>query len=259
MRIDHANIARFTLEEGEIGPEYNKSKRKDDGQEHAARKEEVHLGRNASTFFNGNRSFRDTLTGRQGTSKELKTVIVDSQLNAFRGLHGKALVARMIDLDALKSIYLILNEICPGLGRVQYLGGLSVTTPVPEPEPLTTSVPENKMEDGLNPIAGDCEGVSATESVLPEETSNSGKETPAAGVGPEKKSFLGSVGRPNPAYSSSLEKTKVGKKPKCDEVGTLQIAPEDVSVDEAEDLSEGVDISSEGTDRPGYGSAHGGL
>ncbi|KAI3801150.1 hypothetical protein L1987_29253 [Smallanthus sonchifolius] len=121
-----ANIARFTLEEGEIGLEYNKSKRKDDGQEHEARKEEVHLGRNASTFFNGNRSFRDTLTGRQGTSKELKTVIVDSQLNAFRGLHGKALVARMIDLDALKCIYLILNEICPGLGRVQYLGGLLV-------------------------------------------------------------------------------------------------------------------------------------
>ncbi|KAI3801149.1 hypothetical protein L1987_29252 [Smallanthus sonchifolius] len=168
------------------------------------------------------------------------------------------------------------------------------------------------MEDGLNPIVGDCEGVSATESVLPEDTSNSGKETPAARVGPgfletfnqidgnydtpnivedvtevsevngefipgnlfnfekvleadngiqenvhvlnkrKKKSFLGSVGLPNPTYSSSLEKTKVGKKPKCDEVGTLQIAPEDVSVDEAEDLSEGVDISSEGSDRPGH-------
>ncbi|KAM0008040.1 hypothetical protein Hdeb2414_s0124g00804571 [Helianthus debilis subsp. tardiflorus] len=33
----------------------------------------------------------------------------------------------------------------------------------------------------------------------------------------KKKSMLGSVGRPNPAYSSSLEKTKIRKKPKCNE------------------------------------------
>ncbi|MFS7916843.1 hypothetical protein Hanom_Chr03g00182131 [Helianthus anomalus] len=31
----------------------------------------------------------------------------------------------------------------------------------------------------------------------------------------KKKNGLGTLGRPNPAYSSSLEKTKVGKKPKC--------------------------------------------
>ncbi|KAJ0788559.1 hypothetical protein HanPI659440_Chr05g0193131 [Helianthus annuus] len=52
--------------------------------------------------------------------------MIDYEVNAFRGLHGKALVAQMIDVEALKSIYLILNDICPGLGRVQYLGGLSV-------------------------------------------------------------------------------------------------------------------------------------
>ncbi|KAJ0781341.1 hypothetical protein HanPI659440_Chr06g0248171 [Helianthus annuus] len=33
----------------------------------------------------------------------------------------------------------------------------------------------------------------------------------------KKKSGLGNLGRPNPAYSSSLEKTKVGKKPKCND------------------------------------------
>ncbi|KAJ0947299.1 hypothetical protein HanRHA438_Chr01g0013681 [Helianthus annuus] len=33
----------------------------------------------------------------------------------------------------------------------------------------------------------------------------------------KKKSLLGTMGRPNPAFSSSLEKTKVGKKPKCNE------------------------------------------
>ncbi|KAJ0743493.1 putative RNA recognition motif domain, nucleotide-binding alpha-beta plait domain superfamily [Helianthus annuus] len=121
-----ANIARFTLEEGEIGLEPDNSKRKPDSRENTARKEQRPPARAASSFFNGTRSYSDTLTGRQGSLKDVKMVIVDNQVNAFRGLHGKALVARMIDLEALKSIYLILNDICPGLGRVQYLGGLSV-------------------------------------------------------------------------------------------------------------------------------------
>ncbi|MFS8017390.1 hypothetical protein Hanom_Chr15g01379831 [Helianthus anomalus] len=55
-----------------------------------------------------------------------KTVTVDSRVNAFQSLHGKALVARMIDLQAVKNIKIILNDICPGQGRVQYLGGLDV-------------------------------------------------------------------------------------------------------------------------------------
>ncbi|KAJ0770682.1 hypothetical protein HanPI659440_Chr07g0260471 [Helianthus annuus] len=64
------------------------------------------------------KSFKDMLVG--------KTVTVDSRVNAFQSLHGKALVARMIDLQALKNIKIILNDICPGQGRVQYLGGLDV-------------------------------------------------------------------------------------------------------------------------------------
>ncbi|KAF5796636.1 hypothetical protein HanXRQr2_Chr08g0354041 [Helianthus annuus] len=55
-----------------------------------------------------------------------KTVTADSRVNAFQSLHGKALVARMIDLQALKNIKIILNDIFPGQGRVQYLGGLDV-------------------------------------------------------------------------------------------------------------------------------------
>ncbi|KAF5798312.1 hypothetical protein HanXRQr2_Chr07g0291411 [Helianthus annuus] len=64
------------------------------------------------------KSFKDMLVG--------KTVTVDSRVNVFQSLHGKALVARMIDLQALKNIKIILNDICPGQGRVQYLGGLDV-------------------------------------------------------------------------------------------------------------------------------------
>ncbi|KAM0026029.1 hypothetical protein Hdeb2414_s0020g00553371 [Helianthus debilis subsp. tardiflorus] len=79
-----------------------------------------------TSFFNGNRSFSDTLLGRQGVLKVGKTVVVDDHANALSGLHGRALVARMIDLDALKSIYILLNDLCPGKGKVQYIGGLSV-------------------------------------------------------------------------------------------------------------------------------------
>ncbi|KAI3777314.1 hypothetical protein L1987_47114 [Smallanthus sonchifolius] len=101
----------------------------------------------------------------------------------------------------------------------------------------------------------------ATESVLPEETSNSGKEPPAARVGP---CFLetfnqidGNYDTPN-IVEDVTEVSEVngefipGNLLNFEKVGTLQIAPEDVSVDEVEELSEGVDISSEGSDRPGH-------
>ncbi|KAI3756153.1 hypothetical protein L1987_55969 [Smallanthus sonchifolius] len=47
-------------------------------------------------------------------------------MNAFQGLHGKALVARMTDLEALKSIFLIMDDLSTGSCKVQYIGGLSV-------------------------------------------------------------------------------------------------------------------------------------
>ncbi|KAI3744336.1 hypothetical protein L1987_57415 [Smallanthus sonchifolius] len=79
-----------------------------------------------TSYFNGNRSFSDTLLGRHGVLKVGKTVAVEDHANALSGLHGRALVVRMIDLDALKSIYILLNDSCPGKGKVQYIGGLSV-------------------------------------------------------------------------------------------------------------------------------------
>ncbi|KAJ0453916.1 hypothetical protein HanIR_Chr15g0734441 [Helianthus annuus] len=98
----------------------------------------MHREGKAPLFFNGIRSFKDTLTGRQGSFSETKTVVVDNQVNGFHGLHGKALIARMLDLDALRSIHIILNEICLGLGRVQYLGGLSVLISFEDKETATT-------------------------------------------------------------------------------------------------------------------------
>ncbi|KAJ0762284.1 putative RNA recognition motif domain, nucleotide-binding alpha-beta plait domain superfamily [Helianthus annuus] len=118
-----ANIARFTLKEGEIRPELAVPNRqhvniKNTSPEEGGRP----TGRSTSSFFNGSRSFSDTLTGK----KDGKSIMIGNGVNACRNLHRKALVARMFDLDALKSIHVILNDICPSKGKVQYLGGLSI-------------------------------------------------------------------------------------------------------------------------------------
>ncbi|KAI3820708.1 hypothetical protein L1987_08256 [Smallanthus sonchifolius] len=78
------------------------------------------------TGSNGSRSFRDILMGRKSAYEDQKIVIVDNNLQAFVGLHGGALVANMIDMEALKNINLILKEISPADGMVQYLGGVTV-------------------------------------------------------------------------------------------------------------------------------------
>ncbi|KAM0068793.1 putative RNA recognition motif domain, nucleotide-binding alpha-beta plait domain superfamily [Helianthus debilis subsp. tardiflorus] len=111
------NIARFVLEDGEINsgggnhlPDMNnKMKNKDSASNSRA---------NRGGTDTGSRSFRDLLTG--------KSIDIDSHVNAFSTVHERALVARMVDVDALKNIYVILKSICPGFGMVQYLGGLDV-------------------------------------------------------------------------------------------------------------------------------------
>ncbi|PWA45823.1 nucleotide-binding alpha-beta plait domain-containing protein [Artemisia annua] len=112
------SVAQFVLEDGEIKNNYaekgnhsTKTYRKQHG-------DEDHREGKATFFKKGERSFKDMLVG--------KSVRIHSNVTAFSGLYGRALIARMIDLDALKNIKIILNEICPSLGRVQYLGGLDV-------------------------------------------------------------------------------------------------------------------------------------
>ncbi|KAJ0568193.1 putative RNA recognition motif domain, nucleotide-binding alpha-beta plait domain superfamily [Helianthus annuus] len=134
-----ANIARFTLEEGEIRQE------RVNGNKHSNSNQEIpkvfSKGPSFDTFVNGSRSFSDMLTGIE----RIRTVTVGDHVRAFSGLHGKAVVARLIDLEALKSIYLILNDICPGKGKVQYLGGLSVLISF-EDEKLVTSFMNDARE-----------------------------------------------------------------------------------------------------------------
>ncbi|KAJ0765820.1 putative RNA recognition motif domain, nucleotide-binding alpha-beta plait domain superfamily [Helianthus annuus] len=112
------SIARFVLEDGEIS---NHQAEKSNSNKFGNKNNKVddsHVDANKGTFAFGKNYFKDMLVG--------KTVTADSRVNAFQSLHGKALVARMIDLQALKNIKIILNDIFPGQGRVQYLGGLDV-------------------------------------------------------------------------------------------------------------------------------------
>ncbi|MFS7894327.1 hypothetical protein Hanom_Chr15g01374241 [Helianthus anomalus] len=55
-----------------------------------------------------------------------KFVRIADSTNAFSSVHGRAIIASMVDLKALKNIKVIMNEICPSFGKVQYLGGLDV-------------------------------------------------------------------------------------------------------------------------------------
>ncbi|PWA44930.1 nucleotide-binding alpha-beta plait domain-containing protein [Artemisia annua] len=117
-----ANVAKFSLEDGEIRQEpKDKEKRQTD-----QRKADERKGGTHQFFSGGARSFKDTLRGRQGVNQSVRTVVVKDDVNAYGGRYGKALIARMIDLEALNNIKIIMNGLCPSEGRIQYMGGLSV-------------------------------------------------------------------------------------------------------------------------------------
>ncbi|KAI3829929.1 hypothetical protein L1987_04061 [Smallanthus sonchifolius] len=74
----------------------------------------------------GGRSYKETLMGNNNYNVQTRLIKIDNKIQAFKDLQGKAIVARMIDMDALKNIRTIVKKINPGGGRVQYLGGFTV-------------------------------------------------------------------------------------------------------------------------------------
>jgi hypothetical protein len=110
------NIARFVLEDGEINTAIPMQPMKNKTDPNMVDRET-----SAPTFgpsVTGAWSFKERLVG--------KSINIDSNINAFSSLHGRAVVSKMVDVMALKKIYVFLNEICPGYGNVQYLGGLDL-------------------------------------------------------------------------------------------------------------------------------------
>ncbi|KAM0063364.1 hypothetical protein Hdeb2414_s0003g00090061 [Helianthus debilis subsp. tardiflorus] len=77
-------------------------------------------------FTQGGRSFLETLTGRRSGDKETRVVHVEDGTVAYQQSHGRALIFRMLDLDALKRINPILKDLGAKEFKVQFLGGLSV-------------------------------------------------------------------------------------------------------------------------------------
>ncbi|KAJ0692373.1 hypothetical protein HanPI659440_Chr15g0585171 [Helianthus annuus] len=71
-------------------------------------------------------SFKDVLMGDGEMEEPTMAVDLDDDTNAFCDLHGKALVMRLVNLDALRSVNKILNNMILGGGRIQYIGGLMI-------------------------------------------------------------------------------------------------------------------------------------
>ncbi|KAI3804907.1 hypothetical protein L1987_26787 [Smallanthus sonchifolius] len=64
--------------------------------------------------------------GNSNYNVQTRLIKIDNKIQAFKDLQGKAIVARMIDMDALKNIRTIVKKINPGGGRVQYLGDFTL-------------------------------------------------------------------------------------------------------------------------------------
>ncbi|PWA67185.1 RNA-directed DNA polymerase, eukaryota [Artemisia annua] len=120
------NVARFVLEDGEINHN-NVEKRNTDTYPKSNRHVERVYGEAKKPVFEvGKRSFMDTLVGKKMDTFHGKSVRVDDAINAFESLHKRAIIARMVDLEALRNVKVIIHELCPSSGKVQYLGGLDV-------------------------------------------------------------------------------------------------------------------------------------
>ncbi|PWA77842.1 nucleotide-binding alpha-beta plait domain-containing protein [Artemisia annua] len=105
------SIAKFVLEDGEINT------RQETMRNHN-RAEGFRTDPRIYPFVAEERSFKDSLVGTK--------IDVDIRVHAFSSLHGRALVAKMVDLQGLKNIKVILRDLGPGTGKVHYLGGLDV-------------------------------------------------------------------------------------------------------------------------------------
>ncbi|MFS7922241.1 hypothetical protein Hanom_Chr03g00246781 [Helianthus anomalus] len=71
-------------------------------------------------------SFKDVLMGDGEMEEPTMAVDLDDDINAFCDLHGKALVMRLVNLDALRLVNKTLNNMILGGGRIQYIGGLMI-------------------------------------------------------------------------------------------------------------------------------------
>ncbi|KAJ0544828.1 hypothetical protein HanIR_Chr08g0342791 [Helianthus annuus] len=118
------NVARFTLEEGEIinrQPEGLKPRIvKGVGGGSSGVKE-----CNGGTLV-GNKSFKDAILGRKADSTEEKVVVVKEDFKRPDLGNEKAVIVRMNDFKVLKEAEGLVRDMMDGVGVVQYVGGMYV-------------------------------------------------------------------------------------------------------------------------------------
>ncbi|KAI3744982.1 hypothetical protein L1987_58081 [Smallanthus sonchifolius] len=293
-----ANVARFTLEEGEIRPEPEIPTKKNMKETEILRGDRPTVQASSSFIFR-NRSFTDTLLGRQGTLNVGKSVnyigglsvLVSFEDNNVATVVCKAareMGGRFSSVDLWEGqvfcyerlawlkllgipLHLISGEVFEAVGNA--FGKVSNSVPdhvsapdnVEEKDGISGQEVENgdvnaetgtseNANSGGDEMGGGGKVVTEIETVDMEDSidgidiqinveevtgqtetfgdfisgnlfnfDNGGQhDVDVEETGPvihkrKKKSMLGTVGRPNPAYSSSLEKTKAGKKPKGNE------------------------------------------
>ncbi|KAJ0778460.1 hypothetical protein HanRHA438_Chr02g0094211 [Helianthus annuus] len=118
------NVARFTLEDGEISnrqPETMKPKIIKGVSDGTSGGKESSGGNVV-----GVRSFKDAILGRRSESKEENVIVIKEDFKRPELGNGKAVIARMKDFKRLKEAESLVRELMAGAGIVQYVGGMYV-------------------------------------------------------------------------------------------------------------------------------------
>lgn len=120
------NMARFILEDDEVNTKKSEERRQPEECVNVDFESNTHNESAGQSIDIGRHTFCDTLLRRNHFVNQKGSVSVDDNVNSFFNLHGKALVVKLMDMDALKNFRMILKKISLGGDKIQYLGGLSV-------------------------------------------------------------------------------------------------------------------------------------
>ncbi|KAJ0548034.1 hypothetical protein HanOQP8_Chr08g0296181 [Helianthus annuus] len=126
------NVARF-VKEDEKGDDIKNKSGKNNGDIFKDQKDNVHninIKKKeqvyGNSFINTGRSFADTVAGKDYGSTKMKEVVVSGYVNAYRDLHGKAIIGKAKDLWTIRKLDILLKEANYGKVMIKYLGGLNV-------------------------------------------------------------------------------------------------------------------------------------
>ncbi|KAF5767451.1 putative RNA-binding domain superfamily [Helianthus annuus] len=128
------NVARFTLEDGEINNRQTRKPKIKVATEvtgNPIRRKEI-----GGEPLVGVRSFKDAVLGRSTEMKDEKVITVQDDFKAYEHVIGKAVIVRMVDFKALREAGGCIREMSAGEGLVQYVGGMFIMVSFPSGEEM---------------------------------------------------------------------------------------------------------------------------